>query len=307
MSLKDQFKDELTTSLTSTAGTITTQKLGKHRPTTDVLILYIGGAGDKESYFFAGPYHNVAVLKYYLENTVILSDTTLDSSRYYCAYLGYHEVFKQKQMDAIIEDYICNKKNYQTKDVPPLPIINSELTPRTEDEIENLKIVIIGHSLGGLNGAHLASYLVKNNYPVHYLITIDPVGLGTLVRLVSRVITDDPPSPKTENAWINIKLIGKGFDNFIAKMGERWIPGFHKPFLGSFRRTSAELPTHSYISKQSHAYAWEGMQWKPSLIKVSPSQVPRGRKEEEALPVLSNNEQSPLEILQQSLLQWLKK
>ncbi|MFD1259683.1 alpha/beta hydrolase family protein [Entomomonas asaccharolytica] len=307
MSLKDQFKDELTSSFTSPEGTITTQKLGKNRPTTDVLILYIGGAGDKESYFFAGPYYNVIGVKRYIEQRIILKETTIDNSRYYCAYLGYNEVFRQKHMDTIIQDYICHKKNYEQSGIPPAPVANSELNARTEDEIKNLKIVIIGHSLGGWNGAHLASYLVKNDYPVHYLITIDPVGLGAIVRLISRVITDDPPSPKTENAWINIKLIGKGFDNFIAKMGERWIPGFRKPFLGSYQPTTALLPTHSYISKVSHAYAEDAVQWRAGLIKVSPSQEPRDRDEEEKLSVISKDEQTPIEILKQSLLQWLNK
>lgn len=308
MSFKDRFKGELTSSCTCSEGNVTTQKLGKGIPSTNVLILYIGGAGDKESYFFTGPYNNVVRIKNRIENTIIFSNSsTLDTSRYSCGYLGYNEVYTKKQMDGIIQDYICHKKNYQLSGISPEPIAKSELKERTADEIKNLKIVIIGHSLGGWNGAHFASYLVKNNYPVHYLITIDPVGLGALVRLVSRVITDAPPSPKTENAWINIRLIGKGFDNFVANMGGRWIPGFRKPFLGSYQPTTDMLPTHSYISKESHAYADDSMRWQGGLIEVPPSQSPRDWKEEQKLPVLSDENKIPLVILKQSLLEWLKK
>ncbi len=175
--------------------------------------LFVGGAGDKESYLGSGPtkiVENQIRLKYL--NTVS-SEIKTD---YIDAYLSYKEAFKSK-IDTVI-----------------IPLLKSK---------DICSINIIGHSLGGWNGAHLSSKLSQKGYKVKLLATIDPVGTKVGVTLISDIYWDTPIPVK--EYWINIKSDSTKFtiDNLIADSGGQWDP------KKSADRNKSVLFTHAEAGK----------------------------------------------------------
>mgnify|MGYP003610636447 FL=1 len=83
-------------------------------------------------------------------------------------------------------------------------------------------IFIIGHSLGGWNGAHLSQILTNAGYKVKMLITLDLVGEGFLVYVGSNIYPRKP-KPKSD-FWINLKAVPTKPDQSdgVADFGERW-------------------------------------------------------------------------------------
>ena len=84
---------------------------------------------------------------------------------------------------------------------------------------------IIGHSLGGWNGAHLSHILTNKGYVVDLLITLDPVGVGAQVKLISDVFWTIP-TPKARY-WIHISSSPENDyrqDDLIADLGGQWQP-----------------------------------------------------------------------------------
>ncbi len=83
-------------------------------------------------------------------------------------------------------------------------------------------IYIVGHSLGGWNGAHLSSHLSSLGYSVKMLITLDPVGVGALVGGISNIYPDTPQP--SAGLWINIlaKSSDANLSDWIAGIGEQW-------------------------------------------------------------------------------------
>ena len=83
---------------------------------------------------------------------------------------------------------------------------------------------LVGHSLGGWNGAHLSQILVEKGYKVKALVTLDPVGEGMMVWMGSDIYLSKP-TPKAE-FWINVRADAKKPDSSdgVADFGERWIP-----------------------------------------------------------------------------------
>ncbi len=163
-----------------------------------VAIFYIGGAGDKKKYIggpakLMGPFRNVLDAKTHVDKRVSdLRDLRLVED----FWRGYYEIYG----DDDIKKYI-------------LPFIRSKTTP----------VFIIGHSLGGWNGAHLSRTLANAGYKVEMLVTIDPVGEGALVKTGSDIYPKKPEvSAKT---WINIRANPKkpNGSDWIAEFGERWI------------------------------------------------------------------------------------
>jgi hypothetical protein len=175
--------------------------------------LFIGGAGDKESYSGFGPTKIV-------ENQIKSKySNTLDSSYkldYIDAYLSYKEAYKNK-IDTVI-----------------LPILKSK---------DICSVNIIGHSLGGWNGAHLSSILSQKGFKVKLLATIDPVGTKVGVTLFSDIYWDYPIPIK--EYWINIKSDSSKFttDNIIADLGGQWDP------KSSANRNTKVLFTHAEAGK----------------------------------------------------------
>lgn len=161
-------------------------------------MFFIGGAGDKEDYYGAPA---TKIVKDEVQDK--FSDT-IDKeglvSFYKGTYLGYNDVKG--------EDDIKNK-------------VLSEISDK-----QNTAIYIIGHSLGGWNGAHLSQILTDKGYNVDLLITLDPVGVGTTVYLISDIYFQ-VPLPKA-NYWINITTLpdAKDYegDDAIADFGVQWVP-----------------------------------------------------------------------------------
>jgi len=157
-----------------------------------IVVFFVGGAGDKESYYGQGPYRNVSEVRDYFDPKVRDLAT---SQQYKSIYLGYTELRGENNIKSKIFGAIPSKA---------------------------ARVYIVGHSLGGWNGAHLSTILSNEGYNVEVLITLDPVGEGKLVWLGSNIHMKKP-IPKSKY-WINIlakPTEGDGSD-VIADFGERW-------------------------------------------------------------------------------------
>lgn len=182
---------ELFAEISGWGETVDKGKYLKIRNSDKVVVFFIGGAGDKKPYGgFAGPYNNILEVKKEFDKQI--------TNKIYCSsyYIGFD--------DADIEF-----SKYQT-----------QVRERID---KNVKIFIIGHSLGGWNGAHLSKVLSDFGFDIEMLITLDPVGTGLGVQLVSDLYSGEPnPSAKY---WINILAKPKNpdFSDTIADTGGRWI------------------------------------------------------------------------------------
>lgn len=298
---QDPEKNTTTFSIKTTSASTTTSNsnIKQQKITTiskpNVLIFYIGGAGDKRAWKILvptpmsiptgksyeeieiGPNYNIVdvqenITKYI--NTILTKplqiqktnnrfndiNTTeqhitkiLGKNRYQSSYLGYYEVCKASQRQQIITNTITNKYS--------------------ESERKNLKIIVIGHSLGGWNSVHFARSLSDSGYPVEYLISIDPVGEGAGVQIISDVISKYPPDPKVKTSWINIREIGTEGADWVARLGGRWVPGYYLSNPGAllqihFKFKNPIFPNLSYVSKWCHDYTWEAMSDSSKLIKI---------------------------------------
>lgn len=159
---------------------------------TKAIVLFIGGAGDKESYYFSGPFENVSDAKTVFDKR---NDALEKAGKYKSKWLGYNEV--------------RGKKDIQKNVLSLIPY-------------KSCPIFIVGHSLGGWNGAHLSSVMSGWGYEIKMLVTLDPVGEGTLVWLGSDIY-GDKPTP-VANYWINIKAVPSRPDqsDSVADFGEKW-------------------------------------------------------------------------------------
>lgn len=157
-----------------------------------VVVFFIGGAGDKESYYFAGAYNNILEVHRHFARLIRQAGRT---QFYQAHYLSYSDVRGGWDID-----------KYIYKGVP------DKSTP----------VYIVGHSLGGWNGAHLSKILSKKGYKVEMLITLDPVGEGALVWLGSDIYFSKPEP--VSGYWINVKAAPKRPDasDAVANFGEQW-------------------------------------------------------------------------------------
>ena len=157
-----------------------------------VVAFWIGGAGDKESYYFSGPFHNVRDARDIFEpNVSDLQKRDLYTSHY----LDYSEA----------------KGSFDVKE-HAMDNIPDKTTP----------VYIVGHSLGGWNGAHLSAILSEKGYNVEMLITLDPVGEGAFVYIGSDIHRTKPKP--VAKFWVNIRATPKVPDqsDSVAEFGERW-------------------------------------------------------------------------------------
>jgi pimeloyl-ACP methyl ester carboxylesterase len=152
---------------------------------------FIGGAGDKESYFLSGPYGNITFARDPFDLRIKNAGI---KDRYTSYYLGYDEA-KGNDVKKII-----------------IPNIPNKATP----------VYIVGHSLGAWNGAHLSALLTDQGYKVEMLVTLDPVGEGALVWLGSDIYYGKP-SPKC-TFWINVRATPSksNTSDSVASFGEQW-------------------------------------------------------------------------------------
>ncbi len=185
-----------TTRFTLNIPSIGHQQTIEHKISTkQVIVFFIGGAGDKESYYGVPPSKIMKGVKNKFEEKIKLKGF---ETYYKGVYLGYNEVKGDDDIKNKVISQIQNK--------------------------ENTAIYIIGHSLGAWNGAHLSQKLTDKGYNVDLLITLDPVGKGIIVSLASDVYWSSP-TPKA-NYWINIIAIPENseVDDYIADFGKKWIP-----------------------------------------------------------------------------------
>ncbi|HYQ38339.1 MAG TPA: alpha/beta hydrolase [Pseudomonas sp.] len=156
------------------------------------LALFIGGAGDKQPYYLAGPYRNIAYAQEPFERRLAQAGL---AGACRSLYLGYHEVHGASAIARLI-----------------LPAIPDKATP----------IYIVGHSLGAWSGAHLSQRLTEWGSRVEMLVTLDPVGSGLLVRLGSR-IPYRRPAPRS-GCWINVRAEPGRPDSsdLVARLGRKW-------------------------------------------------------------------------------------
>ncbi|WP_248804274.1 alpha/beta hydrolase [Pseudomonas sp. MWU13-2100] len=162
-------------------------------PTAKPIVFYIGGAGDQESYYFQGAFHNINEVE-------VLMSKRMKNAQLFEKYTkhvwGYNEVRGGRDIKEHITNLIPNK---------------------------SCPIYIVGHSLGGWNGAHLSKILSDEGYKIALLITLDPVGKGFLVWLGSNIDYSEPTP--VADMWINIRAnpIKSDASDHVANFGERWI------------------------------------------------------------------------------------
>jgi hypothetical protein len=178
-----------------------------------VMVFYIGGAGDKESYYGNGPNHNIRDVSDHCDE---LFSTLKTRKLYFTEYLSYNEV--------------CGESDIQKNVIKIIPDAK-------------MPIYIVGHSLGGWNGAHLSGILNARGYNIEMLITLDPVGSGMGVNTISDLHKSAPkPAAKF---WINIradrKLREMDVSDGVAWAGGQWIV--------------TEGPHLNYVVNLHHAYA----------------------------------------------------
>ncbi len=198
------------------------------KPIPKAIIFFIGGAGDKRPYALVGPNENVMyVRKDYLKRKI--KDLSVEQQRLIVddratTYLGYYEVFKEKNLKTNVLDKIPNK---------------------------NILIYLIGHSLGGWNAAHLSDILTKKGYHVKMLITLDPVGTLYNVKAISDIYWDYPKG--SADSWINFYCDPKdwNFSDIVADLGGQWNPRYQKPTYNVYSKAShvdAELICGSKVT-----------------------------------------------------------
>ncbi|GFM91584.1 alpha/beta hydrolase [Pseudomonas cichorii] len=158
------------------------------------VVFFIGGAADQESYYFQGPNYNVDYAKKELAETLGTNKIAFEKTRM------LSKSYNDAKGDSDIETHFIN--NIPNK---------------------SCAVYIVGHSLGGWNGAHLSRTLSEKGYTVKFLVTLDPVGEGFLVWLGSDIYFSEP-SPVAET-WINILAESTNPDasDSVADFGEQWI------------------------------------------------------------------------------------
>jgi hypothetical protein len=186
---------ELFVEISAYGETVDKGKYLKVRNSDKVVVFFIGGAADKSDYgIVVGPYHNILPAKKHLDNKV------LNKIDYNSFYLGFEQTHDDEKspFNPILDEYVFK---YLDK---------------------SSSVYIVGHSLGGWNGAHLSRILSDKGYNVEMLVTLDPVGEGFLVYLGSSIYAGKP-NPKS-NFWINILATPSKPDqsDSVAELGVRW-------------------------------------------------------------------------------------
>lgn len=192
-----------------------------------MMVFFIGGAGDKRPFLGTGPNNNIVDTQVLFLNKY---KKEIESGKIVLKYLGYYEVFGEDRIWAVLKD------TQLFTELSGLVILKSN------------PIIVIGHSLGGWNGAHFASKLVKwgstqetravtssvqkktigfpemssAGFDVRMLITLDPVGLDLGMRMIADIYATEP-KVNVKN-WINLHYDqdGYSFPDFIADCGVQW-------------------------------------------------------------------------------------
>lgn len=185
------------------------------------VVFFIGGAGDMKSYYLQGPNYNVRAAKERLDSLFSIES---GQGRYFSTYLDY----SLAKGGGDIDEYFLSK-------------IESKEDP----------IYIVGHSLGGWNGAQLSRILSEKGYNVEVLVTLDPVGSGAMVGIISDIYWREP-CPRAR-MWINVWARPKkpNISDTVANMGGRWYGAASTSKLTEF----ISAPILRYFVDISHAEA----------------------------------------------------
>lgn len=160
---------------------------------TKAIVFFVGGAGDKEQYYFSGPFKNILEAKSRFDSQL---KCLKSEGKYVSEWLGYNDVRGKSDIQRNVLNIIPYK---------------------------SCPVYIVGHSLGGWNGAHLTAIMTEWGYKIKMLVTLDPVGEGTLVWLGSDIYMNRPVP--TAEQWINVKATPSLPDQSdeVADFGEKWI------------------------------------------------------------------------------------
>ncbi len=191
-----------------------------------VVTFFIGGAGDKEPFYGSGATKIMEGVRINFNQKI--KTELINNSLYISSYLGYNEVKGEDDIKKLVLSLIPNKDGTQVN--------------------------IVGHSLGGWNGAHLSNILTKKGYTVNTLITLDPVGEGGGVTTISDIHLLFP-SPKAD-FWINIHTDPENYraDDLIADLGGQWVPRKNKPHVvhtTSYNHGKAKDMFNEILSKKT--------------------------------------------------------
>jgi pimeloyl-ACP methyl ester carboxylesterase len=172
--------------------------------------LFIGGAGDFERFYVYGPRNFI------LKDVKIPFEKIIEAqkiSNYQSQYLSYKDLKRDRIWNLLPNPEACT-------------------------------INLIGYSFGGWNAAHFSKVLADKQYEVNLLITLDPVGVNAQTVFKSDLFFG-APQPIAKQ-WINITSISKKWciDNFIAKIGGRWIPNLQSNVV-----LHETLATHVEVGK----------------------------------------------------------
>lgn len=177
--------------------TAVTDKEQETRP--KIVALYIGGAADKRPfpiplpYKLFGPHGNALDIRRRVDSQI--RNLKLEQW-YHSEYLGYYEIYGDGQI----------QKNV-------ISIIPDKASP----------IIIIGHSLGGWNGAHLSGWLNNAGYRSQILVTLDPVGEDGYLSAAADIYARTPKVAARH--WINIRAETKKSmttSDYVADAGGQW-------------------------------------------------------------------------------------
>lgn len=210
-----------------------------------IYVLFIGGAADKESFLWGNvnlplkspwphriTYHLARRFHFrmfrYLQARWHLPSVFV-RHYYRCDYLSYTEIFYREA------------KRYHDASVPSLRL-NPAFIRLCQNIGQHTQVFIVGHSLGGWNGAHLSRILAAHGIRCRFLVTLDPVGCGNHdIRIAGHLmrqaqIYHNIPAP-VANKWMNIR-------------------GFH-----------IRLAENRFSAEWENWVSWAGGQW---LIKTAP-------------------------------------
>jgi pimeloyl-ACP methyl ester carboxylesterase len=163
-----------------------------------IIVFFVGGAGDKRPFLGSGPNNNITDVrdKFVKEFELLIETGEIDADPVR-NYLGFYEIFGEENIKSRVLARIPSK---------------------------DVRVFIIGHSLGAWNGAHLSRILSTEGYKVDLLVTLDPVGVRYNTTLAGADIYHATPRPIAQY-WINLCYDGKtgaSIPNNVATIGGRW-------------------------------------------------------------------------------------